>query len=95
MDDVKRERKSYSAIDLARTLPLSRDGHRVGLGMEVWYPWSIDSFRGPHVVIVDAINRSEEVYIMDGKDSVGWVSLDSIFIKEENAKKARDNHGKK
>jgi hypothetical protein len=79
------DKRKLSALE--KTLPKTADGFRIGLGMKAWYPWSIDSFAGPHPVKVIAISKEYCKYDSGyEKASIAW---DSIFAKKANAERAK------
>lgn len=76
-----------------RKQPKTADGKIPKLGMTVWYPWSHDSWRGPHSA--ELIGMDFDYGKLKFSDSEeGGISWDSICATKRGAEKIRDDFHK-
>ncbi len=71
-----------------KTHPKLGDGKRAILGSKAWYPWSHDSWSGPHSVEVtgidlDPVGDHVKILFNDGDDC--WIDPANLFSTKKNA----------
>jgi hypothetical protein len=85
---AQRAFRSQVPEKLVRTLPKTCDGFRAALGMTVFYAHSLDSFRGPHAVVITKMSETHCYFKTeeDRREVEIGVSWNDIYYGESNAK---------
>lgn len=67
-----------------------RNGQVAKLGQRAWWPWSQDSFSGPHEVKIEGIMLTGSVYIVHLDGERCWVSIDTLQPTKALAEKEKE-----
>jgi hypothetical protein len=67
---------------------------KIKLGMKAWFPWSHNSWSGPHRVTVRGLKLPSSVLVVFDDDEEAWVNEDSVRATKREAIHDRDTWGK-